>query len=60
MKQLLWDLIGEHPGRQLHDAVVLIGNDRTGVWEDAAGLSSTERLVEIINRVAQAPVTSDR
>jgi hypothetical protein len=52
MKQLLWDLIGEQPGPQLHDAVLLIGNDRTGVWEDAAGLSSTESLVEIINRVS--------
>ena len=55
MKQVLWDLIGEHPGRQLHNAVVFIGNDRTGIWEDAAGLSSTESLVEIIDRVAGPP-----
>jgi protein SCO1/2 len=54
MKQLLWDLIGEEPGPQLHSPVVLIGNDRTGVWEDAAGLSSPDKLIEIIERVSAA------
>lgn len=52
MSKLLWDLIGEEPGPQLHNAVLLIGNDRTGVWEDAAGLSSPDKLVEVIERVS--------
>ncbi len=54
MKQLLWDLIGEEPGPQLHNPVVLIGNDRTGVWEDAEGLSSPDKLIEVIERVSTA------
>jgi cytochrome oxidase Cu insertion factor (SCO1/SenC/PrrC family) len=52
MKQLLWDLIGEEPGPQLHNPVVFIGNDRTGVWEDAEGLSSHHKLTEIIERIS--------
>lgn len=52
MTKLLWDLIGEEPGPQLHNAVLLIGNDRTGVWEDAAGLSSPDKLIEVIERVS--------
>lgn len=60
MKQLLWGLIGEHPGRQLHNAVLFIGNDRTGVWEDAAGLSSAEKLVEIIDRVSGPAAAAER
>lgn len=54
MNRLLWDLIGEEPGPQLHNPVVLIGNDRTGVWEDAEGLSSSDKLVQIIERVSAA------
>jgi cytochrome oxidase Cu insertion factor (SCO1/SenC/PrrC family) len=54
MRPLLWDLIGEEPGPQLHNPVVLIGNDRTGVWEDAEGLSSPDKLIEVIERVAAA------
>lgn len=54
MKQLLWSLIGEEPGPQLHNPVVLIGNDRTGVWEDAEGLSSPGKLIEVIERVSTA------
>jgi cytochrome oxidase Cu insertion factor (SCO1/SenC/PrrC family) len=60
VKQLLWDLIGEQPGAQLHEAVLLIGNDRTGVWEDAGGLSSTEKLVEIIDRVSGTDAAAQR
>ena len=54
MKRLLRDLIGEEPGPELHSPVVLIGNDRTGVWEAAEGLSSPDKLVEIIERVSAA------
>ena len=52
MTQLLWNLIGEQPGPQLHSPVLLIGNDRTGTWEDAAGLSSADKLIDIIDRVS--------
>ena len=53
MTQLLWNLIGEQPGPQLHSPVLLIGNDRTGIWEDAAGLSSPDKLIDIIDRVSR-------
>lgn len=52
MTKLLWDLIGEEPGPQLHNPVVFIGNDRTGVWEDAAGLASPQKLTDIIERIS--------
>lgn len=58
MTGLLRELIGEEPGPQLHNPVVLIGNDRTGVWEDAEGLSSPEKLIEIIERVSTARIQS--
>ena len=54
MNGLLRQLIGEEPGPQLHSPVLLIGNDRTGVWEDAEGLSSPDKLIEIIERVSAA------
>lgn len=52
MRKLLWDFIGERPGAQPHEPIVFIGNDRTGVWEDAGGLSAPERLIGIIDQVA--------
>jgi protein SCO1 len=54
MTGLLRQLIGEDPGPNLHNPVLLIGNDRTGVWEDAEGLSSPDKLIEIIDRVSAA------
>lgn|SRR6185369_8818221 len=54
MSGLLRQLIGEEPGPQLHNPVLLIGNDRTGVWEDAEGLSSPDKLIAIIERVSAA------
>ena len=59
MTQLLWTLIGEQPGPQLHNSVLLIGNDRTGIWEDAAGLSSPDKLIEIIDRVSRVEAVSN-
>lgn len=52
MGRLLWDLIGVRPGAQPHDAIVFIGNDRTGIWTNAQSLSAPERLVGIIDRIA--------
>ena len=54
MSGLLRQLIGDEPGPQLHNPVLLIGNDRTGVWEDAEGLSSPDKLIEVIERVSAA------
>lgn len=60
MSGLLRQLIGEEPGPQLHNPVLLIGNDRTGVWEDAEGLSSPDKLIEIIERVSAAGTQAHR
>lgn len=60
MTNLLRDFTGEGPGRETHAPTFLIGNDRAGVWTEAEGFSSPEALIKVIDRVAQAPATSDR
>lgn len=59
MKRLLLEFTGDKPGPRMHGSVILIGNDRTGVWEAADGLSATEELVELIDRVS-APAASPK
>lgn len=53
MKQLIWDFTGEGLGQQMHSAILLIGNDRTGVWTEAEGLSASEEVVKEIDKVAR-------
>lgn len=53
MSEVLWALIGSQPNQQLHSPVLLVGNDRTGVWETAAGLSSPGKIVDVIDRVSR-------
>jgi cytochrome oxidase Cu insertion factor (SCO1/SenC/PrrC family) len=60
MKKLLWKFTGETPGPQLHTPIILIGNDRTGVWTEADGLDATEELVKIVNQVSGSVVVSKR
>jgi hypothetical protein len=55
MTGLVSDFTGESPGRAMHEPVILVGNDRTGVWTEADGLASPEALIKVIDRVAQAP-----
>lgn len=57
MKGLVWEFIGEPLGQQLHNPFVLIGNDRTGAWLEADGLSTPEELVELIDGIS-APAAS--
>ncbi|HEX8474897.1 MAG TPA: SCO family protein [Pyrinomonadaceae bacterium] len=57
MKKLLLKFTGDNPGPQMHDSVILIGNDRTGIWTAVEGLAETEELVQIINRVS-SPVAA--
>jgi protein SCO1/2 len=52
IKKLLWDFTGEEIGQAMHESVVLIGNDRTGVWATADGLSSTDEIVKVIDDVS--------
>jgi protein SCO1/2 len=60
MKKLLWKFTGETPGPQLHSPIILIGNDRTGVWTEADGLDATEELVKIIDQVSGTVAVSKR
>lgn len=52
MSKLVSDFTGESLGRQMHSPILLIGNDRTGVWTGAEALSATEQLVGAIDRVS--------
>lgn len=60
MKKLVWDFTGEPLGPQLHSPFVLIGNDRTGAWVEADGLSPAEELVNIIDGIAAPAVVGRR
>ena len=51
MKRLVWDFTGEGLGQQMHSPILLIGNDRTGVWTEAEGLSAPEVVVKEIDKV---------
>jgi protein SCO1/2 len=53
MKRLVWDFTGEGLGQQMHSPILLIGNDRTGVWTEAEGLSAPEEVVKEIDKVAR-------
>lgn len=52
MRKLLSKFTGDAPGREMHDPVLLIGNDRTGAWMEAEGLSATADLVQLIDQLA--------
>ena len=43
IEKVLWELIGDRPGQGQHYPIVFIGNDRTGGWTTASGLSNAER-----------------
>lgn len=53
MKRLVWDFTGEGLGQQMHSPILLIGNDRTGVWAEAEGLSAPEEVVKQIDKIAR-------
>jgi protein SCO1/2 len=50
--ELIRRLTGQGLGQDMHTPLLLIGNDRTGVWVEADGLEPSEELVAIIDRVA--------
>lgn len=60
MTKLVRDFTGEGPGGQLHSPVLIIGNDRTGVWKEAEGLAPPEELVKVIASVSDSAEGSQR
>ena len=51
IKKLLWDFTGEEIGQVTHESIVLIGNDRTGVWTSTDGLLLTDELMKTIEDI---------
>jgi protein SCO1/2 len=37
--------------KQDHANVIIVGNDRTGLWKKAFGLAKSEQLIEVVNSV---------
>jgi cytochrome oxidase Cu insertion factor (SCO1/SenC/PrrC family) len=56
ISKLLRDFTGSVIGQEMHEAMVLIGNDRTGVWTTTDGLVSPQDLVKVIDRVSNARI----
>lgn len=54
IKKLLWDFGGEQVGTGNHESVLLIGNDKTGVWTSSDGLLFPEDIVKVIDDVARS------
>jgi protein SCO1/2 len=58
--ELIWRLTGQPLGQDLHTPLLLIGNDRTGVWTEADGMEPSDELVAIIDKVAGKRVPAAR
>jgi protein SCO1/2 len=43
-----------------HKTIVIIGNERTGLWKKAFGLAKSEELVNLVNEVADDKGTTDK
>lgn len=54
ISKLLWEFTGSVIGQEMHESMVLIGNEKTGVWTTLDGLSLPEDLVKVIDRVSRS------
>lgn len=52
IRKLLLDFNGEQMGQGMHESVLLIGNDKTGVWTSSDGLLFPEEIVKVIDDVS--------
>jgi protein SCO1 len=55
IRKVLRDVVTEDIGTDMHESLVVIGNDRSGVWKTTYGLQSTDRIVKVIDEVAKIP-----
>ena len=53
VRKILRDVITDDVSTDLHETVLVIGNDRTGVWTTTHGLQSPERIVKVIDDVSR-------
>lgn len=54
IKKLLQDIAFEGVGQATHESLILIGNDRTGVWISTDGLLLPNELVKFIDKVSRS------
>ena len=53
IRKVLRDVVTEDIGTDLHESLIVIGNDRSGVWTTTDGLQSTDRIVKMIDDVSR-------
>ncbi|HKU75853.1 MAG TPA: SCO family protein [Pyrinomonadaceae bacterium] len=56
VRKVLRDVVTEDLGTDMHESLVVIGNDRSGVWTTTYGLQHTEEIVKVIDKVANGEV----
>ncbi len=54
LEKILWDFAGERIGQDMHESLVMIGNDKTGVWTSTDGLLFPEDIVKVIDEVSRS------
>ena len=54
IKKLLRDIAFEGVGQATHESLILIGNDRTGVWIATDGLLLPHELVKFIDNISRS------
>ena len=52
IRKILRDVVTEDIGTDMHEALVVIGNDRTGEWTTTYGLQSADAIVKMIDGVS--------
>lgn len=45
--------------KQDHSNIIIVGNDRTGLWKKAFGLAKSEHLIEVVNSVVNDKAAKD-
>jgi protein SCO1/2 len=50
--KIVYDFTGDPLGKDMHNTIFIIGNDKTGNWADLSGFASTEELRQQIDAVA--------
>lgn len=59
MRKMIRDFTGNEPGaREVHVASVFIGDDRTGAWVSADGLTGPEELIKVIDSIKKGTAES--
>ena len=53
IRKVLRDVVTEDIGTDMHESLVVIGNDRSGVWTTTYGLQNTETLVKVIDDISR-------